>query len=159
MGVLVPLLHTCTCRESTDSLINEYVPASYTYSTCTGAHANLHSSTGRSGSCLVSNCQLCLQGCTHTCTYVYTYCISSNRRPSVYFLCDSADPVFKQGRRLFTSRISCPRPPMLRSARQGRNSLQFVLLYKPPGTTSTAGRGSKPRERQAHLIAFYLKAR
>ena len=137
MGVLVPLLHTRTCRESTDSLINEYVPASYTYSTCTGAHANLHSSTGRSGSRLVSNCQLCLQGCTHT--YVYTYRISLNRRPGVYFLRDSADPVFKQGRRLFTSHISCPRPPTLCSARQGRNSLQFVLLYKPPGTTSTAG--------------------
>ena len=26
--------------------------------------------------------------------------ISSNRRPGVYFLCDSADPAFKRGRRL-----------------------------------------------------------
>ena len=39
------------------------------------------------------------------------------------------DPVFKRGRRLFTLRISCPRPPTLRSTRQGRNSLQFVASY------------------------------
>ena len=54
-------------------------------------------------------------------------------------------PAFKRNQRLFTSRISCPRPPTLRSSRQGQNSLQFVRLY------------GKPRERQAHSIAFYLK--
>ena len=32
--------------------------------------------------------------------YVFTYRISSNRRPGVYFLRDSADPAFKRGRRL-----------------------------------------------------------
>ena len=76
---------------------------------------------------------------------IYMYHISLNRRPGVYFLCDFADLAFKRGRRLFTSRISCPRPPTLCSARQGRNSLQFMRPY------------GKPRERQAHSIAFYLK--
>ena len=79
------------------------------------------------------------------------YCISSNRRPGIYFLRNSADPVFKRawhfkwGQCLFSSRISCPRPPTLHSARRDWNSLQFVRLY------------GKPRERRAHSIAFNLK--
>ena len=49
---------------------------------------------------------------------------------------------FKRGRRLFTHIFLAH---ALRSARRGRNSLQFVRPY------------GKPRERQAHSIAFNLK--
>ena len=64
--------------------------------------------------------------------------ISSNRRPGVYFLRDFADPAFIYSRFL-------PRPPTLRSAHKGRNSLQLVRPY------------GKPRERQAHSRAFNVK--
>ena len=42
--------------------------------------------------------------------YVFTYRISSNRRPGVYFLRDSADPAFKRGRRLFYFTYFLPTP-------------------------------------------------
>ena len=74
------------------------------------------------------------------------YRISSNRRPGVYF---SADPAGRRlnGAGVYLLHVSCPRPPTLRSARQGLNLLQFVRPY------------GKPRERQAHSIAFYWKDR
>ena len=96
-------------------------------------HAHLYSIT-----CYMLNIHICTSLHLHVNNM---YCISSNRRPGVYFLRDSADPAFKRGRRLF----SCPRPPTLSSARRGQNSLQFVRPY------------GKPRERQAHSIAFNLK--
>ena len=65
-------------------------------------------------------------------------CINTTYFSYIYFLCDSTDSAFKQGRCLFTSRISCPRPPMLRSACRGRNSLQFTRPY------------GKRREQEAH---------
>ena len=69
------------------------------------------------------------------------YRISSNRRPGVYFLRDSADPAFKQGRRLLSARISCPRPPTL-------------LAHAEVEITSVR---ATVRERQAQSIAFNLK--
>ena len=70
------------------------------------------------------------------------YRISSNRHAGIYFLHDSGDPAFKQGRCLNGAGVYftyfLPHPPTLRRACQCQNSLQFVRPY------------GKPRERQAH---------